>query len=185
MAAYTELAVGGQVGGPEETQMGIIVVLAVIAFLVGGVWWNHRTKAAAFAGIGFEVPLPPQQVVAVVSGIYCQGATAALRNTFLGVTVRRTGPMEFVFDTKLGDSGAIRIDAAGERGSTVEAETTVLHIGGKLLSDSGSPIWVMSKALTNLIYRMLGVAPNAARMKRFQYGLERKVTTQIHRQLQS
>ena len=133
--------------------METIVVLAAIASLVGGVWWNHRTEAAAFTGIGF--------------------------------IVRRTGPMEFVSDTKLGDSGAIRIDTAGEGGSTVEAETTVLHIGGKLLSDSGSPSWVMSKALTNLIYRTLGLAPTAARMKRFQYGLERRVTTQIHRQLQS
>ncbi|GAA1567723.1 hypothetical protein GCM10009789_21440 [Kribbella sancticallisti] len=165
--------------------MEYIVGIAVVAAVVGGVLWNHRTKAAAFAGVGFEVPLPPGQVVAVISAVYCQGAKAAVRNTFSGVSVRREGPAEFVFETRLGDTGEIRITAADEAGSTVEAEATSLYIGGVLLFESGSPIWQLSKNLTHLIYRMLGLAPYAARMKRFQYALERKVTHQIHRQIQA
>lgn len=165
--------------------MEYIVVVAVIAAVVGGVLWNHRTKLAAFSGVEFEAPLPPDQVAAVVGAIYCQGAKAAVRNSFSGVSVRRQGPLEFLFETKLGDTGWIRIAAADGTGSKVEAETTSLHIGGTLLSDDGSPIWRLSKTLTDLIYKMLGLAPFAARMKRFQNSLERKVGNQIHRQLQS
>ncbi|NEA32814.1 hypothetical protein [Streptomyces sp. SID13031] len=164
--------------------MEYIVGIAVIAALVGGVLWNHRTKQAAFTGVGFEVPLPPAQVADVVSAVYCQGAKASVRSTFSGVSVRRQGPTEFLFETKLGDTDWIKITAA-ETGSAVEAETTSLHIGGTLLSDDGSPIWRLSKTLTDLIYKVLGLAPFAARMKRFQNGLERKVGNHIHRQLQS
>lgn len=163
--------------------MEIVVVIVVIGGLIGAVLWNHRTKAAAFAGTDFGVPMPPDEVASIVAGIYCRGAGAALRTTFAGVTVRRTSATDFVFETKLGDSGRIRI-VAETGGSFVVAETTVLHIGGTLLSGDGSAIWVMSKALTNLIYRALGLAPNAARMVRFQRGVRRKVGHQVERQLQ-
>ena len=67
--------------------MGILITILIIAALVGGIWWNHQNAKKAMEGVSFVVPYPPSAVAAAIDRAHNQGAMAALRGTFGGVSV--------------------------------------------------------------------------------------------------
>lgn len=159
--------------------MGILITILIIAALVGGIWWNHQNAKKAMEGVSFVVPYPPSAVAAAIDPAHNQGAMAALRGTFGGMSVSSLGPSGFATNSKMGDSGEIAIsrDAAG---SLVTARALELYVGmpPKQLNHNGG-IWGLSVNICHGIYRMLGVTPGSAKVKRWQNGLESRVNKAI------
>lgn len=168
---------------PEAGEtMTTLVVILVIAALVGGVIWNHRNKSTAAEGVEFHLPEPPQEVAAAITALYCRGAKAGLRSVVSRISVTPIGPTGFNFGTKIGDQGQIEVHPGSGSGSVVRASTSTLYIGSHPSGHFKTGLMAISAAITNALFRMLGIAPYAAKMKRFQSGLEQRVARQIGRQ---
>lgn len=165
--------------------MTAFVVLLIIAAFVGGVFWNHRNKTAAGQGVEFHLPEPPQEVTAAITALYCRGAKAGLRSVVSRITVMPVGQGGFTFGTKIGDQGQIEVHPGNGSGSVVRASTSSLYIGSHPMSHYRTGFLAIGAAITNALYRALGVAPYAAKMKRFQNGLEGRVARQVGRQVGS
>lgn len=161
--------------------MTTLVVLLVIAALVGGVILNHRNKSAAAEGVEFHLPEPPHEVAAAITALYCRGAKAGLRKVVSRVSVTPMGPTGFNFGTKIGDEGQIEVHPGSGNGSVVRASTSLLYVGSHPSSHFRTGLMAVSAAITNALFRMLGIAPYAAKMKRFQSGLETRVARQLGR----
>ncbi len=159
--------------------MEIFVMILIIAALVGGVWWNRQNASKAMQGVSFVLPYPPSAVAAAIGRAHNQGAMAALRGTFGGMSVSALGPSGFATNSKIGDSGEIAIsrDAAG---CLVTARALNLYVGipPQQLNHNGG-IWGMSVNITHAVYRMLGVTPGSAKVKRWQNGLEGRLNKAI------
>jgi hypothetical protein len=162
--------------------MATFVVLLIIAAIVGGVLWNHRNKSVAAEGVEFRLPHAPQEVAAAIAALYCRGVKAGLRSVVSRISVTPMGPTGFNFGTKIGDKGQIEVHPGLGSGSIVRASTSALYIGSHPSSHFGTGIWALSSAISNALCRLLGIAPYAAKMKRFQSGLENRVTRQITKQ---
>jgi hypothetical protein len=162
--------------------MGTLVVLLLVAALVGGVAWNHRNKAAALEGVEFHLPDPPHAVTAAITALYCQGARAAVKNAFSRISVTSVGAGGFNFDTKKGDRGQIEVHPHGA-GSIVRARASSLYLGGTRDPASASGMMALSVAIVHMACVLLRVSPYAANMKRFQRGLEHRITKQAGRQI--
>jgi hypothetical protein len=165
--------------------MGTMVVLLIFAALVGGVVWNHRNKSAALSGVEFQLPEPPPAVAAAISALYCQGAKAKVRGALTKVSVSPMGAGGFVFGTKMGDHGEIEVHPGTAGGSVVRASTSSLHIGGGRRPSDGEGMFAAATAISHLICVVLRIGPYAANMKRFQRGLEGRISRQVGRQLSS
>jgi hypothetical protein len=165
--------------------MGTLVVLLIIAALVGGVVWNHRNKATALGGIEFHLPEPPPAVAAAISALYCQGAKAKVRGAFSRISVRPMGAGGFTFGTKMGDRGQIEVHPGTGGGSVVRASASELYIGSGRRQGNGDGMFALATAITHMLFVMLRIAPFAANMKRFQHGLEGRLSRQAGRQLNS
>ncbi len=160
-----------------EQHVEVLIVVVLIAIVIGGVALNHHNRRIAFAGVEFTLDAPADEALAALEAVYCQGAKATLRQNFTGVRVRRSEE-GLAFTTKLGDEGVIEVSAAGPR-SFVRVVTTSVYIGNSLKSTQGSPVWQASKAISHLLLRVLGVAPNAAKLKRFQRRVEPKLSRHL------
>lgn len=164
--------------------MGMVIAILIVAALVGGVFWNHRNKAAAFDGVEFHLAEPPETVAAAITALYGPSTKAAVKSLFSRVSVTPVGAGGFNFGTKRGDKGQIEIHPAGG-GSVVRASTSELCIGSSHNPRTASGIKALSYAITHLICVMLRIAPYAVNMKRFQRGLEHKTAKQISRRISS
>jgi hypothetical protein len=161
--------------------MGVLIALLAIAAVIGAVAWNHKNQSEAMDGHEFPVASPANAVMGAISAAYCGGARAALKGFISRVSVTPNGASSFRTSTKIGDVGLIEVCSA-QRGSKVHAHTTELHIGGHPMAYSDrSTLWGLSSRLSHVIYRMLGISVNAARMKRFQRGVEKQVNRQLRR----
>lgn len=157
--------------------MGTVIAILIVAAIVGGVVWNKRNAAAAMAGVEFSIPAAPAEVSAAIHSALNVGAGAKLKNAFSGIRVGGSGN-SYRFESKIGDIGRIQIASSGT-GTKVTAATDELYVGSHPKSHSRSNgIWGLASAMTHGIYKLLGVTPGAARMKRFQLGLEGKVSKQ-------
>jgi hypothetical protein len=160
--------------------MGVLIVVLLIIASIGGVIWNHRNAELAMAGVEFSVPWSAPQVAAAIRESYCGGAKATIRSMAAGVKVAASGPTSFRFETKAGDVGTITIQASGTSGSQVAASAETLFVGNTVaLRSHRKSLYATGVALTHGIFVLLGLTPNAARVKRFQGGLERRVLKRL------
>jgi hypothetical protein len=163
--------------------MGVVIVVLVIGALVGAVVWNHRNAALAMAGQQFHVADGTDAVTRAIGDAYCGGAKATMKALVSRLTVTPAGPSSFRVTSKIGDAGHINVRPGPKGGSTVEASTDELYVGSHPMTHSRRPgLWGLSSALTHVIYKAVGITPNAARMKRFQRGIERQVNIRLRRQ---
>jgi len=160
--------------------MEAFIVILVIAAIVGAIVWNKRNAAAAMDGVEFHVPASPDEVASAIYGAFKVGAGAKLRSLVSGVRLSGAGD-GFTFESKIGDVGRIELSPNGG-GTTVRAVTDELYVGSHPTTHSrGRGYWAMASALTHGIYKMIGITPGAAKMKRFQLGLEGKIATQLRK----
>lgn len=162
--------------------MSIVITILVIAALVGGVWWNHRLAAEAMEGVSFVIPYPPSVVADAIQRAHNQGAMAAIRGHFTGVSVEPLGPTGFATNSKMGDTGEISI-SNDPAGSLVQARALSLYVGmpPRHLNTTSTGIWAISVSISHGIYKMLGITPGCGRMKRWQKGLEGRITKVLAR----
>lgn len=153
--------------------MGILIVILVIAACVGGVFWNHYNAARAAEGVSFVVGQPPSVVEAAVQRTFNAGAVAALRGSVSGISVTSIGPGAFGFSSSIGDSGEISV-SGDPAGSIVTARCLNFYIGSHPKSHN-----LRFAGLVDGIYTMLGLAPNAAKLKRWLGRLESRVNRSI------
>lgn len=160
--------------------METVVAIVIIAAIVGGVVWNKRNASAAMAGVEFSVPATPAEVSAAIHGAFNVGAGAKLKSAFGGIRVRGSGN-SYRFESKIGDTGRIQLSSNGN-GTKVSAVTDELYVGSHPKSHSrNGGIWGLASAMTHGIYKLLGITPGAAKMKRFQLGLETKLAKQLRK----
>jgi hypothetical protein len=160
--------------------MGTVVVILIVAAVVGAVVWNKRNAGAAMAGVEFSVPATPAEVSAAIYSAFNVGAGAKLKNAFSGVRVGGSGNA-YRFESKIGDVGQIKLVSSGNA-TKVSAATDELYVGSHPKGHSRSNgIWGFATAMTHGIYKILGITPGAAKMKRFQLGLEDKITKQLRK----
>jgi hypothetical protein len=155
--------------------MGTVIAILIVAAIVGGVVWNKRNAAA---GHGWRRVLAPGSS----SGGLCRDPQRLQRGRGRQAQERvhrhpRGGSgNSYRFESKIGDAGRIQIASSGT-GTKVSATTDELYVGSHPKSHSRSNgIWALASAMTHGIYKLLGVTPGAAKMKRFQLGLEGKVS---------
>lgn len=160
--------------------MGTVVAILIVAGIIGAVVWNKRNAGAAMAGVEFSVPAKPAEVSAAIHSAFNVGAGAKLKNAFSGIRVGGSGSA-YRFESKIGDTGRINLSSNGT-GTKVSAVTDELYVGSHPKSHSrSSGIWGLATAMTHGIYKILGITPGAAKMKRFQLGLEGKVVKQMRK----
>ena len=160
-------------------QLGIILLLFVVALIIGVVI-NKRTAATALEGVSFVLAYPPSLVAAALDKTHNKGTAAAIRGAFGGVSVVAVANKAFAYQSKFGDQGQIVI-TSDPAGAHVQARTTNLYVGApqKMLNTSSTGIWALSVAITHGLYRLAGVTPGAANMKRWQNALQGRVTREI------
>ena len=156
------------------------VLVLVVAALTGGVVWNRRNAAEARAGVEFYVDAPPSAVADAVRACYCGGAKAMIKNFLTRLTVTPAGAYAFSTDSSIGDSGTIAIAPQGT-GSVVRAQTTALYVGAPPATLGRSGIYGLASRITHGVYVALGITPNAAKMRRLQRGVERRVSSQLRK----
>lgn len=142
--------------------MGTLIAILVVAAIIGGIVWNKRNAAAAMAGVEFDVPAAPAQVVGAINGAFNVGAAAKLKSAFGGIRVGGGGGNTFRYESKIGDVGRIQVSPGGT-GSKVRAVTDELYVGSHPKSHSRSRgIWGLASAMSHGIYKLLGITPGAA-----------------------
>ena len=154
--------------------MEFLIVVLVVAVIGGGAYWNHQNQAAAFAGVEFHVDAPPSVVHDAVRSAYCAGAKAMLKSMVSRMTVTPSGAHAFLTQSSIGDAGTIEIFAQ-DSGTAVRARATELYVGSPPSQHFRSGFLGIGARITHGFCKMLGLAPNAAKMKRFHAGVERKV----------
>lgn len=155
--------------------MAVLILILIVAALGGGVWWNHRNAGAAIQGVTFVVPHPPSTVADAIHRAHNQGAMAGLRGLMGGMSVQALGPSAFATGSKLGDQGEISV-SRDPAGSLVSARALSLYVG----SDPRSHRMRFGGVVDD-IFTMLGIRPGAAKVKRWQQGLEGRVVKAIAR----
>jgi hypothetical protein len=157
-----------------------LVIVLVVALVAGGTFWNKRTAALAMAGVEFEVPAPASAVSAAITAAYCDGAKAVLRSVVSRMTVTPAGARSFQTRSSLGDAGTIQLsEHAGV--TTVRAFTTELYVGSHPAGHFRSGAFAIGAQIVHGLCKVLGITLNAARMRRFQAGIERKVAAGLRK----
>jgi len=152
----------------------------VVALIAGGTLWNKRNAALAMEGVEFSVDAPAGAVSEAIRTAYCGGAKAALRAVVSRMTVTPTGAHSFQTRSSIGDAGTIEVSDRGGT-TTVRAFTTELYVGSPPAGHFRSGLLAVSARIVHGAYKMLGITPNAAKMKRFHAGVERKVAAGLRR----
>ena len=138
----------------------------MVGALVGAVIWNHRNATIATDGIQFEVPVPAGSVARTITSIYGGGTRSAARKVLWGIDVTASGGNSFVYRSRIGDEGTIEVTGNGS-GCRVRAYARSLYVGSHPMTHSGrGGLWGFSSYLTHGIYRVLGITPSAAKLKR-------------------
>lgn len=159
---------------------GLIVAL-IVGAIIGGFVWNKRNAAAAMRGVEFVVPASLKEVSTAINAAFNVGTAARLKSFVGGFGVSTHGS-GFRYASKIGDVGTIDLAPSAEGGTTVRAATDELYVGShpKTHSRRGG-LWSMCTAMTHGIYKLLGVTPGAAKMKRFQDRLEAAIAKQLRK----
>ena len=160
--------------------MEFLIVVLVVAVIGGGTYWNHQNAAAALAGVEFHVDAPPSVVHDAVRSAYCGGAKAVLKSLVSRMTVTPSGAHAFLTQSAVGDAGTIEVFAQGS-GTAVRSRATELYVGTPPATHFRSGLMGVSARILHGVYKMLGIAPNAAKMKRFHVGVERKVAAAMRK----
>ncbi|MGQ0680266.1 MAG: hypothetical protein ACT4OM_11555 [Actinomycetota bacterium] len=126
----------------------------------------------------FSVQATPAETSAAIYGAFNLGAGAKLRKAISGIRVEGSGH-SYRFESRIGDIGRIQLASTGT-GTKVSAFTDELYVGSHPMSHwrSGG-YWGWVAAMGHRINKLLGITPGAARMKRFQRGLEGKIAKQL------
>jgi hypothetical protein len=161
--------------------MEILIVILVVATLAGAVAWNRRTSAKAMDGVEFTVDAPPAAVLRALSAGYCSGAMAAAKSTLSGITVTAAGGSTFRVDSRLGDVAGIHVVSTGPTRSAVRVRTDQLYVGSHPAGHFRGGLSGTGARITHALFTMLGISPGAARMVRFQRGVERRLIKHIQR----
>lgn len=164
--------------------MEIFWLLLIVAAVFGGLMWNKRNTAAAIQGVRFTLPHPPQIVSSAVRDAHCGGAWAATRSAISGVRVSPSGPDSFHVESRFGDVATIEVQPAAQ-GSLIRARAAELYVGSPPKTQFRRGIMGLSAAIMHGIFVMLGVRPGAARLARFQRGIEGRTVRQLQRSTQS
>lgn len=160
--------------------MATIILILILGALIGAVIWNHKNRDAATDGVEFTVPGSVGSVASAIGALYCDGARAKAKSFVSGLTVTPAGPTSFRFESRIGDVGEISVDGSGGA-VTVRARTSELYIGSHPVTHFRKGLTGTGAALTHGVYKLLGITPNAAKMKHFQNGLEGRVCRHLDR----
>jgi hypothetical protein len=161
--------------------MGGLVVVLILAALIGGVVWNHKNKEAAAAGVDFALRRSGPEVAAAVERAFCSGAKAKVKTMVFGVTVVPMGRGHYRLESKIGDSGTLQVTDQGGGSTHVHAHTDELYIGMPPKGQFKNGWLGVSARIMHRVYTLLGLAPNAAKMKRFQLNLENRLSRELGR----
>jgi hypothetical protein len=155
----------------------ILIMIVVVGGLIAGVWQNHTAAEAAREGIEFMVPAEAVAVRAAISSAYTRGAKSKVLSVATGIRCTPTND-GLRYDTKTGDAGRVVV-RAGSSGTAVRASASTLFVGHPAILRDHRGIWAISVLICHGIFRMLGLAPNAAKVKRFHAGLERRLLKEL------
>src|SRR5438067_1494299 len=114
---------------------------------------------------------------AVIDAAYGRRGQATVRAFFSRVTVVPIGPCAFRVESTIGDTGEVTV-RPGLNCSVVEASTTELYVGTHPKAHFSRGSLGLGSAITHGLYKLFGIAPYAAKMKRFQQGIERRIARQ-------
>ena len=160
--------------------METLVVIVVIGVIIGAVLWNKRNAGLAQSGVEFHVAADPNTVATAIDTAYNAGARAKLTGFAAGIRVTG-GSGSFRFESRIGDVGHMELTPS-DGGTRVRAVTDALYVGAPPRTISQrSNLWAFASRLNHHLYVLLGITPNAAKMKRFQGAIERKVTRKLAR----
>lgn len=161
--------------------MGAFIGILIVAALIGMVVWNHKNAEAAMNGVEFGTAQSPHEVCAAISAAYCGGAKAKAKSVLSGVKVQPLAGSAFALSTKIGDEGRIEVLQGQGSGAVVRAAATSLYVGSHPKGHFKSGWLGLSARIGHGIYKVLGITPNAAKMKRFVNGIEGRVAKQAWR----
>lgn len=150
-----------------------------IALVVGGVLWNRRNGETAMAGVEFRVTAQPRDVATAIATSYCSGARAKVQSIVSRIKVYPNGTTSFRVETGIGDKGIITVNPSTDGGSIVSAHVTELYIGSHPMTHWRGYFYGFVAAMAHRISKMLGLAPYAGHLKRFQAGIERRIAKQL------
>jgi hypothetical protein len=157
-----------------------LIVIMVVALIAGGTLWNRRSAVLAMEGVEFRVDAPVSAVSEAIRSAYCGGAKAVLRAVVSRMTVTPTDAHSFQTRSSIGDAGTIQLSDHGGT-TTVRAFTTELYVGSPPAGHFRSGLLAVSARIVHGVYKILGITPNAAKMKRFHAGVERKVAAGLRK----
>lgn len=161
--------------------MGTVIGILIIAALIGAVIWNRRNSTEAMNGVEFTVAAAPDVVVVALRTAYCDGAKATAKSMFSGVKITAVSGSAFRVDTRLGDVANIEVREGGRAGSVVTAQTNELYVGSHPAGHFRNGIMGLAASIVHVIYKLLRISPNAAKLKRFQRGIEGRLTKELQR----
>lgn len=158
--------------------MSVLVIILILAAIAGGIYWNRAHANKAMGGVQFTVGSPVADVVTAINATYCAGAKAAIKSTIGGVRLAPMGQETFEYVSRFGDVGQLQVSGSGNS-ATVSARTLRLHVGVAFKMRPRSGVYALSFAMTQRLFELLGIAPGAVKMLRFQNGLERALTRKL------
>ena len=161
--------------------MQVVVVILIVLACAAAVAWNKRNAAMALAGVEFTVPVDPARVGRAVQECYCTGVRAKAKAVIGGFAVTQVAPTRYRVQTKLGDVGEIVVSSRAGNGVIVTARTTELYVGSHPASHFRTGLWNVAARTAHGWYKLLGVTPGAADMKRFQNSMERRLLRKLAR----
>ena len=157
--------------------MEILVLILIVGAMVAGVLNNHKNSALVLEGLEFAVAADARAVTSALHAGYCQGAKAKVVTMAFGVKVTPTAD-GLLYDTKVGDIGQVVVRGAGSE-SVVRVHASDLFVGHPWAIRPHRGLVALSVAISHGICRMLGVVPNAARLKRLHAAMEGRVNKQL------
>jgi hypothetical protein len=158
--------------------MEVLIVILVVGGAIAGVWQNHTAAATALEGVEFTIPAAPAAVRAAINSAYAHGAKAKLLSMASGIRFTPTND-GLRYETKTGDAGRVVVRGGSSSGTAVRASATELFVGHPAIRRDHQGIWAISIVISHGIFRTLGLAPNAAKIKRFQAGLEGRLVKEL------
>jgi hypothetical protein len=166
--------------GKAGKAVEFLIIVLVVALIAGCTLWNKRNAALAMEGVEFHVDAPPGVVADAIRSAYCSGAKAMVKSLLSRMTVTPMGADSFHTQSSIGDVGAIEV--LGHDGTTtVRAHTTELYVGTPPATQFRSGYFGVAARILHGVYKMLGITPNAAKMRRFHAGVERKVNAALRK----
>lgn len=159
--------------------MGVFVGIVLVAVCIAGVVWNHKNSSEAMDGVEFRVSAPVARVSAAVQASYCTGMSARAMALLRGVKVTQLATGSFRMETKIGDIGELSLRSVSAAETVVRVRSTSLYIGLPPAARFKKGLLAAGAAMSHGIYTLLGIAPNAATMRRFQRGVENRIAKQL------